>query len=398
MIKRTQCASCNGNTFTEVYNFGEIPLAGSFPLDKDKNVIDYYPLSILMCSKCSLVQTDTLIEPEVLFKDYRYVSSVGMQKHFNSYADWLIQVEGVTSESEILEFGCNDGPLLWALNERGIKAKGIDPATNIIKLGIEKGLDIEDSFFNHPVASLKEWGSKFDYILSSNSFAHITDIKSVVKGVEYSLKDEGKFIFEVQYLVDLVDKFQFDFMYHEHLYYYTLTSLKNLLEPLGLKILDFERIPIHSGSIRVIAGKEKLWGTSNIDKIQKQIKLEEKYLNLNNFSLSIKKSLSDLKLFLDNNSNKKIVGYGASGRANTVIGTMGLNSHQIDYIIDESPERYYRFTSNGKIPILPPELIEEDVDYIIILAWNFADMIIEKTKHLGIPFIIPFPEIQIINE
>lgn len=398
MIKRTQCASCNGNTFTEVYNFGEIPLAGSFPLDKDKNVIDYYPLSILMCSKCSLVQTDTLIEPEVLFKDYRYVSSVGMQKHFNSYADWLIQVEGVTSESEILEFGCNDGPLLWALNERGIKAKGIDPATNIIKLGIEKGLDIEDSFFNHPVASLKEWGSKFDYILSSNSFAHITDIKSVVKGVEYSLKDEGKFIFEVQYLVDLVDKFQFDFMYHEHLYYYTLTSLKNLLEPLGLKILDFERIPIHSGSIRVIAGKEKLWGTSNIDKIQKQIELEEKYLNLNNFSLSIKKSLSDLKLFLDNNSNKKIVGYGASGRANTVIGTMGLNSNQIDYIIDESPERYYRFTSNGKIPILPPELIEEDVDYIIILAWNFADMIIEKTKHLGIPFIIPFPEIQIINE
>ena len=248
MTNREKCAGCDSNSFSIIYNFGEIPLAGSFPLEADKNDIKKYPLSIVMCNDCKLVQTDTLIEPEVLFKDYRYVSSVGMQKHFNSYADWLVSKEGVKPINSVLEFGCNDGPLLDALRSRGIhNTIGIDPATNIVKLGREKGLNIENDFFNSEFVVDNRWENKFDYILASNTFAHITDINSVVKGVEQSLKKDGKFIFEVQYLVDLVDKFQFDFMYHEHLYYYTVTSLNHLLSKHGLKIIDVERVPIHSG-------------------------------------------------------------------------------------------------------------------------------------------------------
>jgi len=396
MNKRDECAGCGSDNFSVIYNFGEIPLAGSFPLEADKDNIKTYPLSIIMCNDCKLIQTDTLIEPEVLFKDYRYISSVGMQKHFNSYADWLVNKEGVKPINNVLEFGCNDGPLLDALRSRGIhNTIGIDPATNIVKLGREKGLNIENDFFNSEFVEDNRWENKFDYVLASNTFAHITDINSVVKGVEQSLKKDGKFIIEVQYLVDLVDKFQFDFMYHEHLYYYTVTSLNHLLSKHGLKIIDVERVPIHSGSIRVIATKDLSVEANSI--VEELIENEKEYEDLSNFSLSIEKALSNLKTFLDNNKNKKIIGYGESGRANVVVGTLDLDSNSVQYIIDESPERYNRYTSNGKIPIFPPDYIEVDVDFILIFAWNFADMIIEKTKHLGIPYVIPFPEIKIIK-
>lgn len=396
MIKRNKCAGCNSSKFDVVYDFGNIPLAGSFPLEKDKNCVENYPLSIIMCPNCKLVQTDTLIDPQILFKDYRYISSIGMQKHFDQYADWLIDKEKLNNNSQILEFGCNDGPLLDALKQRGIKNTiGIDPATNIVELGRKKNLNLIDDFFNYGFAKGKGWGSKYDYILASNTFAHITDINSVVKGIEYSLKKDGKFIFEVQYLVDLVDKLQFDFMYHEHLYYYTLTSLNNLLSKHGLKIIDVERIPIHSGSIRVIATKDlSVIRNSKVDELMED---EKQYNDLDNFSKSIGKSLEGLTLFLSKHKDKKIIGYGASGRANVVVGTLNLDSRDVKYMIDESPERYNRFTSNGKIPIYPPNKIEDDVDFILIFAWNFADMIIEKTKHLGIPYIIPFPQIKIIN-
>ena len=391
MSKRTNCASCNGDDFTDVYDFKEVPLAGSFPVDP--NLVTKYPLKIIMCEECKLVQTNYLIDPEELFKDYRYISSVGMQKHFNEYADWLINAEGIDKSKSILEFGCNDGPLLYALKQKGITALGVDPATNIVKLGQAKGLEIIDDFFNYDFVQRSGFTEQYDYILSSNSFAHIEDIQEVIKGVKAALKPQGKFIFEVQYLVDLVDKFQFDFMYHEHLFYYTITSLKNLFEPHGLTILDFERIPIHSGSIRVIVGK----GKSN-NKVLNQLISEEPYLNLNNFSEHISSALNNLKQYLKDNKNLKIAGYGASGRANVVTSVLDLDQSLVSYIIDESPERYNKWTANGKIPIFPPDhLIKFKPDIIVIFAWNFADMIIKKTEHLNIPYIIPFPELRIVE-
>jgi SAM-dependent methyltransferase len=389
--RRVKCESCGANNFDTVYNFNKIPLAGSFLTSPQKVV--KYPLKIILCKNCNLVQTNYLIDPEELFKDYRYISSVGMQKHFNEYADWLVEVEGVDKSKNILEFGCNDGPLLYALKQKGIKGMGVDPASNIVKLGQAKGLNIVDDFFNYEFITRNNLQNSFDYILSSNSFAHIEDIQEVIKGVKLGLKENGKFIFEVQYFVDLVDKFQFDFMYHEHLFYYTITSLKNLLKPHGLSILDFHRISIHGGSIRVVAG---VGDTS--EKIIDQIRIEKEYLNLSNFTEKISTALKRLKKYLIENKDKRVVGYGASGRANVVTSVLGLDQTLIEYIIDESPERYNKWTSNGLIPIFPPSHLEKDnPDIIIIFAWNFSDMIIEKTKNLGIPYLIPFPQMKIIE-
>jgi len=386
--KRDNCASCNGTDFSQVYNFGEVPLAGSFPTTPGK--VAKYPLTVIMCENCKLVQTNYLINPEELFKDYRYISSISMQKHFNQYANWLVEKENIDSRDIILEFGCNDGPLLYALKEKGITALGVDPATNIIKLGRDKDLLIVDDFFNSNFIKENSLNNCFDYILSSNSFAHIEDIQEVIEGIKIGLKPRGKLIIEVQYLVDLVEKFQFDFMYHEHLYYYTLTSLQNLFKTHGLTILNFERIPIHSGSIRVVIGTGK-----SSQKVLNQIKKEKPYLDLFNFNKSISTALKQLYDYLQENKHLKIAGYGASGRANVVTSLLDLDQTLIKYIIDESPERFNKWTANGKIPILPPKhLIEDKPEAILIFAWNFADIIIEKTKHLGIPYIIPFPKLE----
>ena len=295
MKNRKSCASCGGRKFDVIYDFGKIPLAGSFP--KENKNIEYFPLKIIKCRNCGLVQTNTLIPPKVLFKDYRYISSVGMQKHFNSFADWLIKTQKLTPMSNIMEFGCNDGPLLEALKFRGIhNTLGVDPATNIVELGRKKSLNILNDFFNYNLARNKEWENKFDLILASNTFAHIENINSVVKGVHYSLKPKGRFIFEVQYLVDLVDKFQFDFMYHEHLFYYTVTSLKTLLSRHNLKILDVVSVPIHSGSIRVIATKNT--SESKEEVVDGFMEIEKDYNDLSEFKNSIAESLNNLKTFL----------------------------------------------------------------------------------------------------
>ena len=391
--QRIKCASCSSLELHTIHDFGIVPLAGYFPSKEEKTVRSDYPLKWQICKKCSLVQTDHLIDPKILFKDYRYISSIGMQSHFNQYAEWLVN-NGVNKGVEILEIGCNDGPLLFALREKGIQAEGIDPATNITKLGRDKGLDIIDDFFNTTNVKKYNLTAKYDYILSSNSFAHISDIQSIVKGVDHALKPNGKFIVEVQYLIDLIDKFQFDFIYHEHLYYYTLTSLQNLLNPHGLCIIDFERISIHSGSIRVIIGRLKEHEVN--DNIFQQIEQEKKYLNLDDFSAKIEESLKNLSTFFRVNKNKTIVGYGASGRANMIVNQLKLTVDDLKYIVDESPERYNRFIANQEIPIISLEDLIEKPDYILILAWNFADMIIEKTKHLGVPYVIPFPNLIIL--
>ena len=396
--ERISCESCGHTEFDVIYDFGEVPLAGSFPKEPDAK-INTYPLKIVKCKHCELVQTNTLIPPKTLFKDYRYISSVGMQNHFNEFADWLVRTQKITPNSKVLEFGCNDGPLLDALKHRGIhNTIGVDPATNIVELGRRKSLDIIDDFFNYNFAKNKEWEDKFDLILASNTFAHIEDINSVIKGVHYSLKPKGRFIFEVQYLVDLVDKFQFDFMYHEHLFYYTVTSLKPLLSKYNLKIIDVEKVPIHCGSIRVVTTKNTSESKSEV--VDGFIEMEKDYKDLSKFSTEISFALNDLgaQLGYIKERDKTVAGYGASGRANVVTSTKNWDTNDLMYIVDESPERYDRFTSNGKIPIFNPEILEHHPpDYILILAWNFADMIIEKTKHLGIPYIVPFPKIKFIN-
>lgn len=395
--KRECCASCDSMVLKDILDLGKVPLAGFFPKKEELDSVSLFDLKLQMCEKCKLVQTDSVIDPDILFRDYRYLSSIGLTKHFEEAAKSLHDTHDINGK-EILEFGCNDGVLLEPLNKLGANTIGVDPSINVSQIARDKGLNVITEYFNYNTFGTDEWKEKFDFILSNNAFAHIIDIKDTTKAVEHCLKPGGKFIFEVHYLKSLVDELQWDNIYHEHIYYYSITALNNMLGEYGMKITDYELLPIHSGSIRVTAEK----GATKLPiKIKDMIDLEsETICNLNyldEFQGKVLNHISDFKVEIEaaKADGLTIAGYGASGRANMFCNIIGLDSDVIKFIVDESPERCGRYIANTSIPIVDIDTLKEnDVDLLIIFAWNYSKMIIDKTQFKQFNYMVAFPEIK----
>jgi len=400
---RKKCAICDNKKLTTIVDYGNVPLAGFFPKKEELNDIKRYNLSLQYCNNCHLLQTNSVIDANILFKDYRYMSSVSLQKHFNEYAKYLYDKFNLNKKSKVLEFGSNDGVLLKPLMDLGVPVKGIDPSLNISKLAIEKGCDVIIDFFNVDTARKLYKKNSLDLVTSSNTFAHIDDIHSVVEGLHYCLKENGHFIFEVHYGKNIIEELQYDNVYHEHIYYYTIHALNILFKKHNMQIVNVDEIPLHSGSIRVIVINKPLLDKDINGNLLDMIKKEKNIgiTNMNyydNYNNSVNLHKTELLDLLKNikSQNKKIGAYGASGRANILCNFLGIDNTLIDYIIDESPERNGRFINN--IPILDKEYIDPNSDYIIIFAWNYSKMIISKlVDKYDYKYIIPFPDICIVD-
>ena len=394
--KRTKCAVCGNKNLQQILNLKKVPLAGYFPTKSQLDDESSYPLELLFCDDCKLVQTDSVINPDILFKDYRYLSSVGLSNHFEELADTLNNKFQIKNK-KILEIGCNDGVLLEPLSKLGADVVGVDPASNVVKLARDKGLNVIEDYFNYE--NFENHGGKYDLVLANNSFAHIIDIKSIVKGVNHVLKPSGYFVFEVHYLNNLVEENQWDNIYHEHIYYYSITALHNMFKRYGMTIIDFEEIPIHSGSIRVTVKNSE---TDIPKKITDRIKLESDTIcnleYLGQYSEDVKKHISDFNKTLDSLKGKKIGGYGASGRANMFCNVTNLTKDNVDFIVDESPERCGRYIANKEIPIVDIDVLKySDVDLLIIFAWNYSKMIIDKTQFKKFKYLVAFPKVQLVD-
>ena len=397
--KREYCAGCDGSDFLNVLSLGEVPLAGVFPLKEELENESKYPLNLLFCKKCSLVQTDSFIEPQILFEDYRYISSVGLSNHFKEVAynlDKKYDVEGLN----ILEIGCNDGVLLEPLNSLGANVEGVDPAKNIVKLATEKGLSVIEEYFNDETFGGWEFENNYDLVLSNNTFAHIPDIQSVVRGIKHVLKPDGDFIFEVHYLQSLIDGKQWDNIYHEHIFYHSITGLNNLFNKYDMTLIDFEEIPIHSGSIRVTVKNKNI---NTPQKVLDRIELESKKIAdveyLRSYGEDVRNHITNFIIQSEElKENHTIAGYGASGRANMFCNLTDLNSDIVKFIVDESPERCGRYIANTDIPIVDVETLKNsDVDLLIIFAWNYSKMIIEKTQFRKFKYLVAFPTVQVVD-
>lgn len=399
---RENCAICKNINLNTILDFGEISLAGNFPTEEELNKCKKYPLSLKYCDKCKLVQTDSIINSDFLFKDYRYMSSIGLTKHFTSVANLYKQKFNLTNKSKVLEIGSNDGVLLKPFMDLNIDCIGFDPSVNISKIAKEKGCNVIVDYFckENAVKYLKE--NSFDIICSNNCFAHIDDIHSILEGVTYCLKPDGKFIIEVHYLKNLIDQLQYDFVYHEHLYYYSISSLNYLFKLHGLQIIDFEEISIHSGSIRVYASKTGTVSDSVIDRLKHEELIGlTSFKYFENFSKIVKNHIYSLKNVISKlkSKNAKIAGYGASGRGNVLINMCKFNSDDLSFVIDESPERYDRYIGGTNIPIKNKNYLDSNKpDYLLLLAWNYADMIMEKLKDKNYNYIIPFPTVQLFEK
>ena len=397
--KRVSCASCGGHSFETILNLGDVPLAGYFPNKDELKTQSKYPLSLLVCNDCKLVQTDSVINPKLLFEDYRYLSSVGLSNHFEGVADLLNERYDVRDKN-ILEIGCNDGVLLEPLQKLGALVEGVDPAINVVKLAKNKGLQVFNDFFNETTFGDDKFKSKYDLVISNNTFAHIIDVQSVIRGIHHVLKPSGDFIFEVHYLKSLIDGKQWDNVYHEHIFYYSITALRNMFMKHGMTIVDFEEIPIHSGSIRVTVRNRN---TYESQKVLDRIELESKTIGnvsyLKKYGEDVKKHISEFNEMIEKLSSKyTIAGYGASGRANMFCNLTNINKDVVKFIVDESPERCGRYIANTEIPIVSPSALKDSyVDLIIIFAWNYSKMIMDKTTLDFCRYLVAFPTVQVVS-
>ena len=398
---RQKCAVCDNTKLNSIMEYGLVPLAGDFPSQTELLSDRKFNLNVQFCTQCGLLQTDSIIDADTLFKDYRYMSSIGLSGHFTQVAK---MIKDRFNPNKVLEIGSNDGVLLKPLQDLGVDCIGIEPAINICQVAQDKGCHVINDYFNEEAVEKYSLDSQFDVAVSNNCFAHIDDIKSIVKGVKKALKPGGKFIVEVHYVKSLIEQLQYDNIYHEHLYYYSLTALNNLFNQFDMTIIDFDEIPIHSGSIRVVIenaltahpikvikriDEEKEWGITSIEW-------------LNDFGDKVREHISVIKNTLKDLKSKgyKICGYGASGRANMICNLAEITSDIVDYIVDESPERAGRFIAGTHVPIVDKTHLDEDASqpqYIIIFAWNFSKMIIDKLKGKGYKYIIAFPTMNIVE-
>ena len=398
----TTCSGCNTNNLEIIWDFKKVPLAGYFPIKGSENLKNLIPMTLIQCSNCMLVQINPNVSDNLLFEDYRYISSVGMQRHFNEFADWFVSSFAPMVNCEILEIGCNDGPLLESLTQHGFNPIGIDPASNIVKLATAKSLNVVNDFFSLESAKKYSFESKFDYVISCNSFAHISKIGEIAAAVSFVLKENGRFIVEVQSFNELVKSLAFDFVYHEHKFYYTLNSIENLLENFGLHLVDAELISSHGGSYRLTFSNSTVIKS---DRLNLEIERESasNVLNVEDVRLQVQKFMENIdylgeELQTLKDSGLKIIGFGASGRANMQLSYLGEKASLIDYVVDESRERIGRNLAFSGVGIKDyADLKGDEYDVCVILAWNFADQIMEKMQHPGKIFIIPFPEFKMIR-
>lgn len=397
-----KCASCGNSDLEIIWDFKDVPLAGYFPISGSENLKNLIPMVLMQCSNCFLVQVNPNVSDSLLFEDYRYVSSVGMQRHFNEFAEWFVSYFAPIGDCEILEIGCNDGPLLESLTKLGFKPIGIDPASNIVKLATAKSLNVVNDFFSLDSAEKYNFESKFDFVISCNSFAHISKIREIAAGVSFALKENGKFIVEVQSFYALVNSLAFDFVYHEHKFYYTLNSIENLLKNYNLYLVDVELITSHGGSYRLTFSNATVIKS---DRLNLEIERESasNIFHVKDVKLKIKRFMENIdylgkELQTLKDASCKIIGFGASGRANMQFNYLGEKAKLFDYVIDESKERIGRnLAFSGVVVKDYSDLKVDDYDVCVILAWNFADQIMAKMQHSGKIFIIPFPEFKVIR-
>jgi len=410
IFKKVTCRVCTKKALKKVLTLGPTPLANAFLTNKQINEGEkFYPLDVYFCTKCGFLQLGHVVSPRTLFGDYLYVSSTSKVfiKHFEQFAEKVFQRLNLSLDSFVIDIGSNDGILLKPFKELGTKVLGIEPADNIAKIAKSEGIDTVSEYFNKKLAHaiVKKYG-KADVVTATNVFAHIDNLDEVIEGLKILLQDNGVFIIEAPYLIDLLQKRYFDLVYHEHLSYWSVDSLRTLFNRFGMTVFHVEKVPVHGGSIRVFIKRGK--GKYAIEKSVKQFLQKEKSQKLHILQtyqifakkiianrLQLLKLLTKIKL-----QGKTIAGYGAPAKATTLMHYFKIGSDFVDYIVDDSPYKQNLYAPGTHIPVVSAKTLKiNPPDYLLILAWNFAESIMKTHqwyKEKGNKFILPVPRPRIV--
>ncbi len=409
MTRPFQCRSCASSQGKLILDLGIQPLANNLLRPEDLSKPEpRFPLRLGLCASCWLMQILDTVPPVVLFSEYLYFSSFSstILQHAREAALRYIREFQLTGQSQVVEIASNDGYLLQNFVAAGIPSLGIEPAANIAQVSREKGIETLAEFFEPALAErLARAGKPADLILGNNVFAHVPDPNAFVSGLQKLLKPGGVVVLEFPYGVDFLQHNEFDTVYHEHVFYFTLAPLIPLLARHGLDIWHVERLAIHGGSLRLFAGHRGSRpiqpSVTNLlaEESSKGVTSERYYEDFARNVLRIREDLCALIRQL-RSQGKSIAAYGASAKGSTLLNFYGLGQESLAFVADRSTYKQGRLTPGTHLPIVPPEaLLERRPDYTLLLTWNFADEILKQQQEYraqGGNFIIPIPAVKIV--
>lgn len=413
-LAAARCSFCDGGHLTEIVNFGEVALAGAFLKPEAFGNEKKYLLRLRFCHDCYAVQVADHAPPAALFNDsyFYFSSSIGtLRDHFRTYAHDVAERFLEPSTATVLEFGCNDGVLLRPLADQGIRTViGVDPATNVVATIDDPRVTVVNDFFTEAVARrvVDEYGP-VDVVMANNVYAHISDIQGTTRAIRQVLGDDGVFIFEVHYLGKVIGELQYDMIYHEHLYYYSLLSVMKHFERYGMMVFDLKPIPIHAGSIRFYVCKKdsrhaRVSAAVSALEAEELAKGFDRVETFHRFADDIARHRGDLLGLLSRlrAGGARIAGYGASGRANTIIQYCGLSNEHLDFMIDDAPAKQGYFTPGSHIEIRSSAVLAKPdrPDYVLVFAWSFFDEIVRRNQayiESGGGMIVPLPEVRVVE-
>jgi 2-polyprenyl-3-methyl-5-hydroxy-6-metoxy-1,4-benzoquinol methylase len=392
-------------------DLGMSPLANSYiPLDRTREMEAFYPLHAFVCSECRLVQLEEFATADSIFSDYLYFSSFSdaWLKHAEAYVGTVTERFGLNQNSRVVEIASNDGYLLQYFQKRGVPVLGIEPAQNIAEVAVKKGIPTEVAFFGKQTATrLRDAGITADQMVANNVLAHVPDINDFVSGFAVLLKPDGVVTFEFPHLLRLIEHNEFDTIYHEHFSYLSLHVVQRVLKKHGLRVFDVDEVPTHGGSLRVFGCRAES-KTHMEQPAVKRVLADEVKAGLEGMDVyrDFARAVVDVKcqvlefLIKARRDGKRVAAYGAPAKGNTLLNYCGVRTDLIEFTVDRSPHKQGMLLPGSRLPIkAPADLIKTRPDYVLILAWNWSDEIVEQMAEVrtwGGQFVVPIPKIKVI--